>query len=200
MSIKHIIFDLGNVLLNIHSEKAMAAFAETSKLPQSDIEKFFLSELHLGFMGGHYSSNQLFEILKAQYWLELDFDTFCSIWNLVIGKPKDGIVDIIDKITGKFILSICSNTDPIHWKYCLEQYTFLHHFQYYFLSFEMKYNKPALEVFEKMLTTLEANGEECVFIDDSYPNIEAAGRLGFHAVHAEEPNKIQDELVKLNLL
>lgn len=198
--IKHIIFDLGNVLLNIHSERAMAAFSQTSKLPKSEIEKFFLSELHLGFMGGQYSPDQLFETLKTEYQLELDFGTFCSIWNLVIGKPKDGIVDIIDNIAGRFILSICSNTDPIHWKYCREQYPFLNHFQNYFLSFEMKHNKPDLEVFEKMLTMLEASGEQCVFIDDSYPNIEAAQKLGFQTIHAEEPERIRNELVRLNLL
>lgn len=178
----------------------MSAFAETSKLPKNDIDRFFLSEIHLKFMSGEYSANQFLEILKSQYRLELDFSTFCSIWNLVIGKPKDGIVDIVNELTGKFTLSICSNTDPIHWKYCCEQFTFLSNFQNHFLSFEIKYNKPAIEVFEHVLAILHVRGEECVFIDDSYPNIEAAKKLGFHTIHAEEPDGIRDELGKLNLL
>ena len=200
MNIKHIIFDLGNVLLNIHSERAMAAFASASKLPRDEIDKFFLSELHLEFMEGQYSPHRLFEKLRAQYGMKLEFNMFCSIWNLVIGLPKDGIIDLVDKIAGKFKLSICSNTDPIHWQYCRAQYEFLNRFQNYFLSFELKYNKPALKVFEHMVATLNTPGNQCVFIDDSYPNIEAAQKLGFHTIHAEEADEIQDGLAKLNLL
>lgn len=198
--IKHIIFDLGNVLLNIHSERAMAAFAKKSNLPRKEIEKFFLSELHMAFMGGQYSPDQLFGILKSQYRLDLDFGTFCSIWNLVIGEPKDGIIPLINQLNPKFKLSLCSNTDPIHWDYCLRQFPFLQRFRNYFLSFEMKRNKPDRAIFEKILEELKTTGQECVFIDDTLANIEAAKELDFHVVHAQEPEKMRDELVKMNLI
>jgi FMN phosphatase YigB (HAD superfamily) len=200
MAIKHIIFDLGNVLLNIHSERAMAAFAIASKLPRGEIDKFFLSDLHLEFMAGQYSPNRLFEKLKAQYGMKLEFSMFRAIWNLVIGSPKDGIIDLVDKIAAKYVLSICSNTDPIHWNFCQEQYEFLKRFRHYFLSYEIRHNKPAPEVFENVLTMLNAPGDQCVFIDDSYPNIEAAAKLRFYTIHAEESAKIQEGLTELNLL
>lgn len=200
MTIKHVIFDLGNVLLNIHPEKAMEAFARTSKLPRKEIEKFFLSELHLGFMGGKYSSIQFFKKVKAKYLLESDFENFCLIWNLVIGEPKNGIIQFINQLNQKFTLSLCSNTDPIHWSYCLKQYPFLQNFRYYFLSFELKRNKPDPLIFEKMLYELKSKGEECVFIDDTLANIETAHHLAIRAIHAEDPQKIRAELLKLNLL
>lgn len=178
----------------------MAAFTSAGKLPRGQIDSFFLSDLHLEFMAGQYSPSRLFEKLKTQYGMNLEFNMFCAIWNLVIGLPKDGIINLVDRIAARYVLSICSNTDPIHWNYCLQHYEFLKRFQHYFLSFEIKYNKPALEVFENVLTILNAPGEQCVFIDDSYPNIEAAGKLGFHTIHAEESVKIQEGLTELNLL
>lgn len=197
---KHVIFDLGNVLLNIHPDKAMKAFAEKGKINIKDINRFFLSDLHLDFMAGNYNPEELYKKIKQLYKIDLDIDNFFDIWNLVIGKPKDGILQIIEQLKPNFELSICSNTDPIHWKYCLNQYSFLKLFKNYFFSFELKHNKPDPEVFESILKVLNTGGEECLFIDDSYPNIETAQKFGINTIHGEKPAKIKEELLKMNLL
>lgn len=198
--IKHVIFDLGNVLLNIHPDRAMKTFAEKGKIKIEDINRFFLSDLHLDFMAGKYTPEELYEKIKQLYKIDLDIDNFFDIWNLVIGEPKNGIIPIIEGLNSNFKLSICSNTDPIHWKYCLEQFSFLKLFKNCFLSFELKHNKPDREVFEFILKVLNTVGEECLFIDDSYPNIETAQRFGINTIHGEEPGKIKEELIRMNLL
>jgi HAD superfamily hydrolase (TIGR01509 family) len=195
-----VIFDLGNVLLNIHPDKAMKTFAEKGKIKIENINRFFLSDLHLDFMAGKYNPDVLYEKIKQLYKIDLDIDNFFNIWNLVIGKPKDGIIPIIKQLNSNFELSICSNTDPIHWKYCLGEYDFLKLFKNYFVSFELKHNKPDPEVFEHILKELNTVGEECLFIDDSYPNIEAAQKFGINTIHGEEPAKIKEELIRMNLL
>ena len=198
--IKHVIFDLGDVLLNIHSDRAMEAFAKKCNLEVEEVSKFFLSDLHLDFMAGKYTPEELYEKTKLIYKINLNIRDFFDTWNLVIGKPKDGIIQIIEQLSSNFELSICSNTDPIHWKYCLEQYSFLKKFKKYFLSYELKHNKPDPEVFEHILKELNAKGEACLFIDDSYPNIETAAGFGINTIHGEEPAKIREELIKMNLL
>ena len=197
--IKHIIFDLGNVLLNIHSGRAMESFAVKCDLEVEEVSKFFLSDLHLDFMAGKYTPEELYEKTKQLYKINLNIRDFFDTWNLVIGKPKDGIIQIIEQLSSNFELSICSNTDPIHWKYCLEQYSFLKKFKNYFLSFELKRNKPDLEVFEHILTDLNTKGKACLFIDDTYANIESAKRFSIEGIHADDPGKIRAELHKLHL-
>lgn len=198
--IKHIIFDLGNVILNIHPQRAMELFAKRSGVPQNQIEKFYLSDLHLDFMKGEYTPQEFYDEMNRRYQFDLEMDDFFSIWIQVIGEPKEGIIEIIEQLAAKFTMSICSNTDSVHWNYCLQQFPFLQRFQHYFLSFEMKRNKPDLEVFEEILSTLGAQGEECVFIDDTVVNIEAAYHVGFLGIHAEEPQVIRQQLEGLNLL
>jgi HAD superfamily hydrolase (TIGR01509 family) len=198
--IKHVIFDLGNVLLNIHSDRAMEAFAKKCDLEVEEVSKFFLSDLHLDFMGGKYTPEELYEKTKLIYKINLSIRDFFDTWNLVIGKPKDGIIPIIEQLSSNFELSICSNTDPIHWKYCLKKYSLLKKFKNYFLSFELKRNKPDPEVFKHILMELKTKGEGCLFIDDSYPNIEAASMFGIHTINGEEPAKIREEMIRMNLL
>lgn len=198
--IKHIIFDLGNVIVTVHPERAMESFAKQSRISQSKIRHFYLSDLHLDFMRGRYSPDEFYQKMSAQYEFRLSMDDFFSIWNQVIGEPKEGIVQIIDQLASGFILSICSNTDASHWNYCQRRYSFLQRFQNYFLSFEMKVYKPNLEIFEMLLSELKAAGEECVFIDDTLANIEAARLFSIRGIHAEEPAKILEELQRLELL
>ena len=59
----HIIFDLGNVLIHIHPELAMKGFEEACGIKQAKLRKFFLSDLHLGFMEGVYSPGEFFKTM-----------------------------------------------------------------------------------------------------------------------------------------
>lgn len=70
-------------------------------------------------------------------------------------------------------------------------------FENYFLSFEMKLNKPDSRVFKKILAELSAAGEDCIFIDDAEENIEAARQFGIHGIRAHEPEKMASELKRL---
>jgi len=198
--VKHIIFDLGNVIVNIFPERAMKLFIERSHIPRNKIQQFYLSELHLDFMRGRYSPQEFYDKMTSEYQFELTMNDFFSIWNQVIGEPKEGITSIIDQLAGKFTLSICSNTDQIHWDYCRQHFPFLQKFRHYFLSFEMKIDKPNLEIFDRILLKLKAIGEECIFIDDTLVNIEAARHFSIQGIHAEEPSKIREELQMLELL
>ena len=47
---KHIIFDLGNVLVNIHPEETMNRFAYLCRKEYSKVQAFFMSKIHLDFI------------------------------------------------------------------------------------------------------------------------------------------------------
>ena len=46
--------------------------------------------------------------------------------------------------------------------------------------------KPETRIYEMTLERIGMRAEECVFIDDMEPNIEAARELGFTAVHFQD--------------
>ena len=198
--IEHIIFDLGNVLVNIHPHRTMDQFAKRCPYSEEIIQSFYLSDLHLGFMAGKYTPEDFYQEMITKFPCEIKIEEFQSIWNQVIGLPKPGIERLINQLAEKYQLSICSNTDPWHWQVALEYMKFSHRFGHFFLSFEMKMNKPRSEVFKLMLDELSTSGEKCLFIDDTYENIESAEKLGFKCLHGQDPQTFSTELTKLKIL
>ncbi len=198
--IRHIVFDLGNVLVHIHPHKTMQEFAERCNISMSDIRKFYLSDLHLGFMEGKYSPDDFFRQMMIMFPCDITRNEYLKIWEKVIGAPKEGIRAIVGALKDRFVLSICSNTDPWHWQFVLQEYDFIRDFQHYFLSYELKMNKPDPRVFERILEHLNASGSECVFFDDTDENIQAANRFGIRSFLVSEPAEIKSALQSLQLI
>jgi putative hydrolase of the HAD superfamily len=62
------------------------------------------------------------------------------------------------------------------------------------ISAEVGVMKPEPFIYEMALDELDARPEESVFIDDMLPNVEAARKLGMHAIHFKEREKTLEEL------
>jgi HAD superfamily hydrolase (TIGR01509 family) len=196
---EHIIFDLGNVLIYTHPEKAIAAFSEKCSIPASKIKTFYLSDLHYAFMEGRCKPEDFYSIIIKKMPCELTIEEFSYLWNKIIGKPKKQIKDLLGVLRKHFILSICSNTDPWHWEYIFQQMDFIRKFNYYFLSFQMKMNKPNPALFRFVLDSLAAKGEDCIFIDDSPENIETSEKFGIKGVLACETDQIINGLRRYHI-
>jgi len=197
--IKHIIFDLGNVLVNIHPKEVMEEFKHLCKKNKDKVAEFFLSKFHYDYMSGKYSSDEFYQKLNDTFQFGLDFPDFVSIWNKVIGKPKDGIEDVVLKLNSNFILSICSNTDPLHWNFCVQNYPFISDFKHYFLSFDLGLRKPDKRIFQDMIERLGTTPNKCLFVDDTYENIITADEMGFFTIHATNPGAVYAGLDQLKL-
>ena len=198
--IEHIIFDLGNVLVDIHPRRTMDEFAKKCGYTEEILHTFYLSDLHLGFMAGIYSPEKFYQAMMEKFPCEIQIEEFRQIWNKVIGLPKPGIEEMVVQLAKDYTLSVCSNTDPWHWKVATDYMKFSNLFSNYFLSFEMKMNKPKIEVFQLILNKLSVLGEQCVFIDDTYENIEAAKKLKFNCIYGNDPEIIRGKLQKQKIL
>jgi putative hydrolase of the HAD superfamily len=197
--IKHIIFDLGNVLVNIHPKEVMEEFRHICSKKKDKVAEFFLSKFHYDYMTGKYSSDEFYQKLNDTFEFGLDFPSFVSIWNKVIGAPKDGIEDVVLRLNSNFILSVCSNTDPLHWNFCIQNYPFISGFKHYFLSFELGLRKPDQRIFRVVIERLKTTPNECLFIDDTYENITKADKMGFHTIHATNPEAVIAGVKQLKL-
>ena len=50
-------------------------------------------------------------------------------------------------------------------------------------SWQVKLNKPEPEIYQTLLERYQLKPEECVFLDDSRDNVNAARNMGIHAIH-----------------
>jgi 2-haloacid dehalogenase len=72
-------------------------------------------------------------------------------------------------------------------------------FETILLSGEVKLVKPDPRIFAIMLEKIGRKAHECVLVDDSIGNIEAARRLGFQAIHFRSAEKLREELCQMEI-
>ena len=79
-------------------------------------------------------------------------------------------------------------------------YEFFDWFQEIVISGEVGVAKPDPKIFEVLLDKVGRPARECLLIDDSSGNIEAAKGLGFQTIHFEHPAQLEAELIQQELL
>jgi HAD superfamily hydrolase (TIGR01509 family) len=198
--IKHVIFDLGNVLVDIHPREVLQQFSEICSIDYQKLKTFFLSPLHIDFMAGKYSPEIFYQKMISEFPCNLTQKEFIAMWIKVIGNPKPGVSNLIHRVKNRCQLSVCSNTDYWHWQVSLEKAPFLKKFNHYFLSFEMKLIKPHPQIFEQMLVRLNTTGKECIFIDDTEENILQANDFGINGCCTSQVEEMEAFLGRLNVL
>lgn len=66
-------------------------------------------------------------------------------------------------------------------------------------SYQVQQIKPDAEIFETLLKKFELKPEECVFLDDNARNVEAARKMGIHAIQFTTKEEAVKELKKLGV-
>jgi HAD superfamily hydrolase (TIGR01509 family) len=59
--------------------------------------------------------------------------------------------------------------------------------------------KPDPEIYQMMLARIGKPAQECIFIDDSLPNIHQAQKMGFAVIHFQSPEQLEASLRDFNL-
>lgn len=212
-----VIFDLGGVLLDLDMD---ACFQNMRNL---DVDINALSKssspedkgavicdgmtasgaLHL-YQVGKISTHDFITLIQTHSRPGTTYKEALDAWNsclLTIPKFK---LDYIRELKAKgYHVHLLSNTNDAHWKYISEQ-CFPEppatYFDKIFLSHELQLAKPDPAIFQTVLTQLSIPAEECLFIDDSSENCQAAQRLSINTYNTpvrydfrENINKILNE-------
>lgn len=201
--IKNIIFDLGDVILNIDVPVASKSFAELSGREQAEIlELFSQNALFRQFETGELDEagfrNYVRKILDFS---DLSDDAIDTAWNsLLLDLPPER-VELLQKLAVNYRLFLLSNTSSIHITQVnkiLEASTGVEKledlFETVFLSYEMGLMKPDPRIYQKVLEQAGLKAEETLFLDDNLANIEAASRLGIDTIHVQKPVTILEYL------
>ncbi|MCF2488693.1 HAD family phosphatase [Dyadobacter sp. CY347] len=201
--IKNIIFDLGDVILNIDVPVASKSFAELSGREQAEIlELFSKNALFRQFETGELDEagfrNYVREILEFS---DLSDEAIDTAWNsLLLDLPPER-VELLQKLSKNYRLFLLSNTSSIHITQVnkiLEASTGIKKldelFEIVFLSYEMGLMKPDPRIYQKVLEQAGLEAEETLFLDDNRDNIEAASKLGIDTIHVQKPVTILEYL------
>lgn len=206
MVIKHIIFDLGGVLLNINPLYSLSAFAELGNTTPSALKVMIKAEqIFEKYDTGVYSDEVFRAELCRILGVYLKDEVIDQAWNsLLLDFPAERVL-MVEQISQNFKVHLLSNTNSIHYKSYTESFYnqfgfgFSSLFENEFLSFRMGAHKPDMAIYEQVIKTGNLKAEECLFVDDLIDNAEAAKSMGMNAIHLSEGMDVTD-LFKIGML
>ncbi len=201
--IKNIIFDLGDVILNIDVPIASRSFATLSGREQEEIlhifkENALFRQFETGQLDEKGFRNYVREILDFS---DLSDEAIDTAWNsLLLDLPPER-VELLQKLSKNYRLFLLSNTSSIHItevNKILKASTGIEKlddlFETVFLSYEMGLMKPDPRIYQQVLEQAGLNAEETLFLDDNPDNITAASKLGIDTILVQKPSTILEYL------
>ncbi len=97
-------------------------------------------------------------------------------------------------------LHVLSNFSAETYPLIRARYDFLGWFDSHMLSADVDLAKPDPAIYKLLLARIGRQPYECLFIDDSEPNVLAARELGIEAIHFISPEGLRIELERWDLI
>lgn len=201
-NIKAIIFDYGNVLLEWNPRYVYQRYFSNDPAGMED----FLKEIDFMAWNAQQDKGRTFaegvEALSKQFPHHAHLiQAYHDHWVDSIGEAYWETVEIMQQLKQKgYPIYGLSNWSAETFPYARERFNFFELFDDMVISGAVGFVKPEPEIFQILLEKIEKPAQECLFIDDSLPNIEQANAMGFQTIHFVSPSQLKDLLINLGLL
>ena len=194
--IKHIVFDLGGVLIDWNPRYLYRKIFEK----EEEMEYFLQEVCHMEWNemqdGGRGFQEGIAErIVQFPNYAE-PIQAYFSRWTEMLGGPIDGSVKILGELVkqGKHNLFAITNWSHETYPFAKSRYAFLSCFQDVVISGVEKLKKPDPRIYKILFDRQQIAPEECVFIDDNRRNIEAASQVGMQVIHYMSSEQLRKDL------
>lgn len=203
-----IIFDLGNVIIDIDYKETIKAFQKISDRDFNDIVSFEKQhELFDLFETGHISVAQFRDGLKQYLKPGVTDAEIDDAWNAIFtGFPKHKI-ELLKMLNETNRIYALSNINKIHEdaidKVAVSDFgakyfsDFFHHAYY---SHIVGFRKPNKEIYDLVLNNEALNPARTFFVDDKEENVLAAKQLGIQAYQLKQRDSLKELLIEVGVL
>lgn len=183
---KAIVFDLGNVIINLKEEKLwwqenFAAILQEDRLLELRKSGFFHEYEKGNFSNDDFLSG-LHQISKFE---TVTKDDVKNAWISLLADIPPSRIDLLRQLASKYPLYLLSNTNDIHLDFILDELlksygkpVFDEVFSKCFYSQKIKLAKPDIAIYQHVLDSIDRAPEEILFLDDKQENLDAAHSLG----------------------
>ena len=186
--IKTLIFDFGDVFLNLDKAGALKKALERFKMDALSEELVAINTL---YEQGLLSTEEFIEFYQDNF-SNLTEKDIIDAWNYILKDfPKDRL-NFIQELAqeNKYKLILLSNTNELHINWVKEHIAFYEDFKncfdQFYLSHEIQLRKPNANIYEFVLKQNDLKPQECLFIDDTKENTDAATKLDIHIWNIDE--------------
>ena len=196
--IRHIIFDLGQVIINVDPPRVKEVMknkgaGNVDELHITLVEENAYHKLETGYLSADGFRQRVKEIVD----IPLTDDDVDEAWNaMLLDIPKERI-RFMTRLKSRYKLYLLSNTNHIHWisydRYFQDHFdypsinTFFTHCWY---SYLMGVRKPDPLIYKMVMEDGRFAPGEVAFIDDIKENVDEASNHGIVPVHLPEGKEI----------
>ncbi len=197
---KIIIFDLGNVIIDLRWDKWISAFSQYKNLGDKELLGSITRDpSFIDFEIGKISEVQMCGALNELLESNMTQGEFTEKWNSLLGDIPFRKLELITQLRNEFKVLILSNTNHTH-EIAFNQLVgdltggkkLDHLVDKAYYSHVMGLRKPNRDIYETVLSDQDANPNEVVFFDDNVDNITSANQLGINGVLVKSPDKLWD--------
>lgn len=200
--IKTLIFDFGDVFINLDKAGAMQNALDVFGLKTFDED---MIATNIRYEIGRISTSEFIQFYTSKF-SNLNKKDIIDAWNYIIKDfPKHRLTFIKALAKQKdYQLLLLSNTNDLHIDFIKTNVPFYEDFKAcfdaFYLSQELHLRKPNVDIFEFVLQQNNINPNECLFVDDTKENTETAATLGFHVWNIDETKEDVIELFDKKLI
>jgi len=204
--IKAVVFDLGGVLLDMHSDEAKQELIERygllsqgfDRLARSSFESYPRSITELAMIGKAGTSEYLEAFLGE-----------CTVKDLhglavnrlsVVGRERTNVFAIVEQLKRVGVICcVLSNTIALHWEKLTstDDYPSLGIFDHVFASHLIGCAKPEETSFSFVASALKIGMSECLLIDDTPLNVMSARAAGWSGLLFNDAAQMQRDISNL---
>jgi 2-haloacid dehalogenase len=196
-----VVFDLGGVLIDWNPRYLYRKLFED----EAEMEDFLANVCTTGWNLQQDAGRSFAEAcaaLKREHPSNSEMiDAWFSRFDEMMAGAIAGTVDILAELRSQRVpVYALSNWSAETFPLARKRFEFLQWFQAIFLSAEVRLVKPDPRIFQRFCETFTLSPEQIIYIDDLQHNVEAAGKIGMHAIQFRDAASLRDQLVQLGLL
>jgi glucose-1-phosphatase len=200
-----IIFDFGNVFIDLDYPKVIRRFSEVAKKNEKLIEELvvtnpILQEFEVGAVAPDEFRWKVNNLLGTSL-MDDDFD---DIWNSMLKEVPPHRMEMLLKVGEKYKTYILSNSNVLHeiafdemileatGKESLRDFV-----NDVYFSHEIGLRKPNQDCYQHVIEDIDNYASRMLFLDDRLDNVEAARQSGMKAIQILNPDQQLKELFNL---
>jgi glucose-1-phosphatase len=195
-NIRAILFDLGNVLIDIDFYRCARIWGSQAGIPADTLaSRFRIDGAYRAFECGKIDAPAYYKALRRQLGINLSDDVMREGWNAIIRDEKPGIRDCLKRLAPRYPMYILTNTNPEHEAIWTQTHReLLSYFKNIFVSSRMGCRKPDAVTYQKVARSIGLPCARILFFDDAEENVQGARKAGMHAIRVDSPNTIDQSI------
>lgn len=201
--IKNILFDMGGVIFDQNTDEAFRRFKAVGIDTDYYMGAYGQRDFFLDLESGAITASEFCQKMSEAVGRQVSYEEAEHCWLGFFDGVKEEKLRNLETLRNGYHLCLLSNTNPFMMgftrssRFSDEGRPITDFFDSFFCSYEMKCCKPDKEIYLKALETDGMKADECLFIDDSKTNTDAAASVGMHVLAVDTNADWMPELTKI---